>query len=493
MRLTRLSRRFLPTVAGLFLAAAHTAGAAPLTPLLSAPIVMAEGPDGPVAAYRFDFATFLDAAGNQVLFEASGIQASGALSQWWVVGSDGSAPRRLPVSPDPMLPHGAPVPSADGARVAFDSADGSGVSLIDVNAGTRATSTFTGRRLWRPKGGGGQTTDLIADTDGGFYTYGTLDGLLRIRRGTSTLEAVPMFVDGKLVPRVTRAFDSLPPDTGAASQSASAFGVCRSYGPAARGPRDAMGLLDQRSGTLRLRTVRGRTDGRSACLVSDDGSTVTQTTAAGTGRTLIALRNGRWHRVSLGRYSELRTISASGRYVLALRRRSGDAIPKLVDLVRGRSRVLAGARVKYIQPDDSGPDQLVRWTPDERTVVFNGGTRLLAANVASGRTIRLSTPQLPRPAESFALRMIAGDSRSVFVTTRHRVGGSFAFSTSVTQTSGAQLLTSRPLPEGTLSRSRDGSRVLFSYFGPDEQDPRQDLMVGANPAALNEPWTLPSG
>ena len=135
----------------------------------------------------------------------------------------------------------------------------------------------------------------------------------------------------------------------------------------------------------------------------------------------------------------------------------------------------------------------MRWTPDERTVVFNGGTRLLATDVASGRTIRLSTPQLPRPVDSFALQMIAGDSRSVFVTSRHLVGGSFGFSTPVTQASGAQLLTSRPLPEGTVSSSRDGSRVLFSYFGPDEQDPRQDLMIGANPAALNEPWTLPSG
>ena len=112
-----------------------------------------------------------------------------------------------------------------------------------------------------------------------------------------------------------------------------------------------MGLLDQRSGTLRLRTVRRRTDGRSACLVSDDGSTVTETIRtgkAGEGKTLIALRNGRWRSVSLGRYSELRTISASGRYVIALWRRSGGAIPKLVDLDTGRSRVLAGAQVRYV-------------------------------------------------------------------------------------------------------------------------------------------------
>ena len=183
--------------------------------------------------------------------------------------------------------------------------------------------------------------------------------------------------------------------------------------------------------------------------------------------------------------------------MIALWRRSGGAIPKLLDLDTGRSRVLAGAQVRYIPLDDYNgplaPDPLVRWTPDERTVVFNGGTRLLATDVASGRTIRLSTPQLPRPVDSFALQMIAGDSRSVFVTARHLVGRSFGFSTPVTQTSGAQLLTSRPLPEGTVSSSRDGSRVLFSYFGPDQQDPRQDLMIGANPAALNEPWTLPSG
>ena len=193
----------------------------------------------------------------------------------------------------------------------------------------------------------------------------------------------------------------------------------------------------------------------------------------------------------------MRTISASGRYVIALWKRGAGAIPKLLDLDTGRSRVLAGAQVRYVALADASdplaPDQLVRWTPDERTVVFNGGTRLLATDVASGRTIRLSTPQLPRPVDSFTLQMIAGDSRSVFVTSRHPVGGSFGFSTPVTQASGAQLLTSRPLPEGTVSSSRDGSRVLFSYFGPDQQDPRQDLMIGANPAAFNEPWTLPSG
>ena len=500
----RLCRHLPPALAGLLLAATHTADAAPLTPVISAPVVMAEGPDGTVAASRLHFATFLDAAGDQLLFEASGFtQASEPLSQWWVARSDGSGLRRLPVSIDPTIPHGVPVPSADGARfayVGYDSARGTRVSLVDVNAGTHATSTFTGRRLWAPQdGGGGQTTQLLADSDGGFYAYGTLDGLLRIRRGTSTLEAVPMFLDGKRVPRATGTFNALLPDTGATSRSAAAFGVCRSYGPSGRGPRDAMGLLDQRSGTLRLRSLRLRTDGRSSCLVSDDGSTVTQTIAAGkagAGKTLIALRNGRWRSVSLGRYSELRTISASGRYVIALWTRGAGATPKLVDLDTGRSRVLAGARVRYVPLDSSdplAPDPLVRWTPDERTVVFNGGTRLLATDVASGRTIRLSTPQLPRPVHSFALQMVAGDSRSVFVTSRHVVGGSFGFSTPVTQTSGAQLLTSRPLPEGTVSSSRDGSRVLFSYFGPDEQDPRQDLLIGANPAALNEPWTLPSG
>jgi hypothetical protein len=496
--------RLTIALAGLLLTATHTASAAPLTPVVSAPVVMAEGSDGTVVASRLHFATFLDAAGEQVLFEAGGLtQASQPLSQWWVARSDGSGLRRVPVSIDPTIPHGVPVPGADGARFAYvryDSARGTGVSLVDVDAGTHATSTFTGRRLWAPPdGGGGQTTQLLAGIDGGFYAYGTLDGLLRIRRGTSTLEAVPMYLDGKRVPRATRVFDSLVPDTGATSRSGGAFGVCRSYGPSSRGPRDAIGLLDQRSGTLRLRTVRRRTDGRPSCLVSDDGSTVTETVpAAGEGKTLIALRNGRWRSVSLGRrFSELRTISASGRYVIALRKRSADAIPKLVDLDTGRSRVLAGARLRYIPLDDFGgppvPDPLVRWTPDERTVVFNGGTTLLATDVASGRTIRLSTPQLPRPVDSFVLQMVASDSRSVFVTSRHPVGGSFGFSTPVTQTSGAQLLTSRPLPEGTVASSRDGSRVLFSYFGPDEQDPRQDLMIGANPAALDEPWTLPSG
>ena len=341
-----ISRRLSPAFC---LAATQTAGAAPLTPAISAPLVMAERPDGTVAASRLHFATFLDAAGDQLLFEASGsTQASGPLSQWWVVRSDGSGLRRLPVSIDPSFPHGVPVPSADGARFAYvrdDAARGTRVSLVDVNAGTRATTTFTGRRLWaRQDGGGGQTTQLLADIDGGFYAYGTLDGLLRIRRGTSTLEAVPMLLDGKRVPRVTRAFNSLLPDTGATSRSGGAFGVCRSYGPAARGPRDAMGLLDQRSGTLRLRTLRRRTDGRSSCLVSDDGSTVTQTIPAGKagqGKTLIALRNGRWRSVSLGRYSELRTISASGRYVIALRKRAGRRHPE----AHGpRHRPLARAR-----------------------------------------------------------------------------------------------------------------------------------------------------
>ena len=82
----------------------------------------------------------------------------------------------------------------------------------------------------------------------------------------------------------------------------------------------------------------------------------------------------------------------------------------------------------------------------------------------------------------------------MFVTSRHEVGAAYGFITPVTQTSGAQLVIARPLPdEGTLSRSRDGNRALFVYFGPDEQDPRQDLMVGSDPAVFNEPWTLPSG
>ena len=495
----RLCRYLPPALAGLVLAATQTAGAAPLTPVISAPLVMAEGSGGTVVAQRLLLATFLDAAGDQVLFGADGMtQASEPLSQWWVVRSDGSGLRRLPVSPDSSSFDGLPVPGADGARFAYvhhDVAKGTRVSLVDVKAGTRATSTFAGRRLWAPRdGGSGQSTQLLAGNDGGFYAYSTLDGLLRMRPGRSTLEAVPMFLDGKPLRRVTRTFDWPVPDTGAPSRSGGALGVCRSYGVGTRGRRDAIGLLDQRSGTLRLRTVRGRTDGPSACLVSDDGSTVTETISA-EGKTLIALRHGRWRSVPLGRYSELRTISASGRYVIALRRRSGDAIPKLVDLDTGRSRVLAGAQFRYESLDDSSappaPDPLVRWTPDERTVVFNGGTRLLATDVASGRTIRLSTPQLPRPVEFFTLQMIASDSRSVFVTSTHVIGGAYAFSTPVTQTSGAQLLTPRPVPDGAVSSSRDGSRVLFSTFGPDEQDLRQDLMVGANPAALNEPWSLP--
>ena len=238
----RLWRHLPPALVGLLLAATNTAHAAPLTPVISAPVVMAEGRDGTVAASRLPFATFLDAAGDQLLVEASGLtQASEPLSQWWVVRSDGSGLRRLPVSIDPTIPHGVPVPNADGARFAYvrdDTTSGTRVSLVDVNAGTRATSTFTGRRLWaRQDGGGGQDMQLLAGIDGGFYAYGTLDGLLRIRRGTSTLEAVPIFLDGKLVPRVTRAFKSRLPDTGVTSRSAGAFGVCRRYGRA--GPRPA--------------------------------------------------------------------------------------------------------------------------------------------------------------------------------------------------------------------------------------------------------------
>ena len=121
-------------------------------------------------------------------------------------------------------------------------------------------------------------------------------------------------------------------------------------------------------------------------------------------------------RVALGPFSDLHSISPSGRYVLALRKRLTSAVAKLVDLGTGRSRVLAGATVRYSGVDDpSAPlphDDLVRWTPDERTIVLNAGTELFAADVASGRTLRLSIPPLPHPVYFLRLETVAGDSRT---------------------------------------------------------------------------------